>query len=102
MYVRARADASHVFHNPTLGNIVGEINKLIDVYGNDAELALDAGHENICIDLDYKRLETDAEFARRLKKEERLEDEQKQESVRKRDQEIATLKRLQKKYGNIE
>lgn len=79
----------------TLGAIKVEIERLIALFGTDANIEFSSGYENISETIRYKRLETDVEYQRRLKNEARERDL----IVKKEDKERKEWERLNKKYG---
>lgn len=74
---------------------------LLTEYGPEASFdknfpGYDGGYELI---LKYQREETDAEYKKRLKKEEADKKAKQKQAEKKREKELKELERLQKKYG---
>lgn len=76
-------------------DIQRKINELIKEYGEESCITLDAGHNNISIDISFEREETDEEYQARLKKEETT----KKKKIKKEEREFQEFLRLKKKYG---
>lgn len=76
-----------------------EIDRLIDIFGEDAEIDFDAGYNNISESIWFNREETDKEYQQRLKEEEK----QSKVSVKKKEEtekrERKEFERLKKKFG---
>jgi hypothetical protein len=79
----------------TLGEVKIEVERLIALFGTDANIEFSAGYENISETVTYERLETDTEHLQRLKSEARERDL----IIKKEDKERKEWERLNKKYG---
>lgn len=62
------------------------------------EITLHTGHENVDYSITGKRIETDEEFKRRLKRQEAQKKARKVAREKKKERELAELARLKKKY----
>lgn len=73
--------ASNITQSNTLGEVLAEVTRLISKFGEGTVIDFDSGYNNICETITYERLETDVEYVKRLK----LEEKQDRESVERRE-----------------
>lgn len=76
------------------------IDELIQRYGSDAEWDFDSGWNNLSESVRFKRLETDQEYADRIKHEQQMAAFKLQREREREAADLAEYQRLQKKYGD--
>ena len=76
-------------------DIQHKINELIEEYGEESSITLDAGYNNVSIDISFEREETDEEYQARLKKEETAN----KKKMKQEEREYQEFLRLKEKYG---
>lgn len=83
----------------TLRYLQGELNKLIEKYGEEAVLHVNSGYTNIDEEISFLREETDEEYQERLAYEEQQKQERETAAAKRERYERAEYERLHKKYG---
>lgn len=83
----------------TLGEIRQAVDRLVEEYGDRAQVEFDSGHSNISESLWANREETDQEYRNRCDNEDAEARRKVREAAEKEVNERALLKELQAKYG---
>lgn len=84
----------------SLKYVKGEVDRLITLFGENAEIQFDAGYNNISESIWYQREETDKEYVTRLKEGERKLKASKKNKESTENRERKEFERLKKKFGN--
>lgn len=82
----------------TLSALKMEIENLIEMYGEDATLVLDSGYTNLSQYVEYKRIESDSEYNKRLKAESKTRELEEKRSKIIEDKDRKEFERLKKKF----
>lgn len=82
----------------SLAAVKMEIEHLIEMYGEDANLVLDSGYNNLSQYVEYKRIESDSEYNKRLKAEAKTKELEEKRNKTIEENERKQFERLKKKF----
>lgn len=86
----------------TLEDILAQVEELIKTYGSNAELTIDTcGYDSVETTIEFERVETDKERAKRLKIAKQIRERKKLAKEKTTEQELKEYERLRNKYGDV-